>query len=219
MKLDTKTVNVLKNFSLINPSILFKEGNVITTISPSKTIMAKATVPTSFEKKFAIYNLVRFIGSLSLFNDPELKFKEKFVTISDGNGKSINYTFADESTIKAPPEKEIKLPTVDVTFSLTDANLKEVLKALGVLGLPEIAVVGDGKTVSLQAVDSKNPSGDVYSVVVGKTDKNFSVIFKGENLLKIFSGDYEVSISSKGISHFKGPDAEYWIAIESSSTF
>ena len=218
MKLDTKTVNVLKNFSLINPSILFKEGNVITTISPSKTIMAKAVVPTQFEKKFAIYNLVRFIGSLSLFNDPVLTFKDKFVTIADGD-KSVNYTFADEATIKAPPEKEIKLPSVDVSFTLTDAHLKEVIKALGVLQLPEIAVVGDGKNVLLQAIDSKNPSGDTYSVNVGTTNKTFRVIFKGENLLKIFAGDYEVEISSKGISHFKGADPENWIAIEASSTF
>lgn len=219
MKLDTKTVNVLKNFSNINPSMLFREGNVVTTISPSKTIMAKATVPTKFEKKFAIYNLVRFIGSVSLFNDPELSFKDKFVTISDGNGKSVNYTFADEATIKTPPEKEIKLPSVDVSFKLTDENFKEVIKALGVLGLPEIAVVGDGKKVSLQAIDSKNPTGDTYSVGVGETDKTFRVIFKGENIIKILSGDYDVEISSKGISHFKGAEAEYWIAIESSSTF
>jgi hypothetical protein len=218
MKLDTKTINVLKNFSSVNPSMLFKEGNVVATISPNKTIMARATVPAKFSNKFAIYNLGRFLSTLSLFEDPDLSFTDRYVKISDSTGRSVNYTFADETTIKTPPEKEIKLPSVDVTFQLTNANLTDILKALGVLSLPEFAVVGDGSNVSLQAMDSKNPSGDVYSIDVGKTDKNFRAIFKVENI-KVIPGDYTVNLSSKGISHFESPEAEYWIAIEATSTF
>lgn len=218
MKLDTKTINVLKNFSNVNPSMLFKEGNVVSTISPNKTIMARATVPASFSNKFAIYNLGRFLSTLSLFEDPDLSFTDRYVKISDSTGRSVNYTFADETTIKTPPDKEIKLPSVDVTFQLTNANLTDILKALGVLSLPEFAVVGDGSNVSLQAIDSKNPSGDVYSIDVGTTDKNFRAIFKVENI-KVIPGDYTVNLSSKGISHFESPEAEYWIAIEATSTF
>lgn len=218
MKLDTKTINVLKNFSNVNPSMLFKEGNIVSTISPNKTIMARATVPANFANRFAIYNLGRFLSTLSLFEDPDLSFTDRLVKISDGKGRSVNYTFADESTIKSPPEKEIKLPSEDVSFSLTNANLTEILKALGVLSLPEFAVVGDGSTVSLQAIDSKNPSGDTFSITVGVTDKTFRAIFKAENI-KVIPGDYNVTLSSKGISHFSGPEAEYWIAIEATSTF
>ena len=47
MKLDTKTLNVLKSFTPINPSILIKEGNIVSTISPTKTVLAKAKVPTN----------------------------------------------------------------------------------------------------------------------------------------------------------------------------
>jgi hypothetical protein len=153
-----------------------------------------------------------------LFEDPDLSFTDRYVKISDSTGRSVNYTFADETTIKTPPDKEIKLPSVDVTFQLTNANLTDILKALGVLSLPEFAVVGDGSNVSLQAIDSKNPSGDVYSIDVGTTDKNFRAIFKVENI-KVIPGDYTVNLSSKGISHFESPEAEYWIAIEATSTF
>jgi len=217
MKISTNTVNVLKNFAKINPSIVISEGNTLKTISPSKTIMAKAKVDTQFDKRFAIYNLDRFISTMSLFNDPELKFGDKSVVISDNNKKS-QYTYADESTVTKAPDKEISLPTVDVTFTITNDNLKDVEKAAGVLALPEIVVVGDGKTVSLQAADTKNPSGDIYSVAIGETDKTFKAIFKSENI-KIIPGDYEVSISSRGISHFSGKEVDYWIAVESSSTF
>lgn len=217
MKISTNTVNVLKNFAKINPSIVVQEGNVLKTISPSKTIMAKANVETDFSKKFAIYNLDRFISTVSLFNDPELKFGDRAVEIFDGN-KRTQYTYADETTITKAPDKEINLPSVDVSFHLSWDNLKDVEKAAGVLALPEIIVMGDGKNVFLQAEDSKNPSGDVYSINIGDTDKAFKAIFKAENI-KILPGDYQVTISSRGISHFAGKDVEYWIAVEQSSTF
>lgn len=217
MKIDTDTVNVLKNFAKINPSIVVTEGNVLKTISPTKTIMAKAKVKTEFAKRFAIYNLDRFISIVSTFTDPEFKFGDKSVDISDNN-KRQHYVYADENTVTKAPEKEINLPSVDVSFKLTNDALRDVEKAAGILGLPEIVVFGDGKNIKLQAEDTKNPSGDVYSIVIGDTDKAFKAIFKAENI-KIIPGDYDVSISSKGISHFVHEDVEYYIAVESSSTF
>ena len=72
MKLDTKTVNVLKNFSTINPSMLFREGNTLKTISPTKTVMAKANIDTPINKKFAIYNLGKLLSTLSFYDNPEI---------------------------------------------------------------------------------------------------------------------------------------------------
>jgi hypothetical protein len=207
----------LKNFAKINPSIVVQEGNVLKTISPTKTIMAKAKVKTDFDRRFAIYNLDRFISIVSTFTDPDFKFGDKSVDISDNNRKT-HYVYADESTVTKAPEREINLPSVDVTFRLTNDNLKDVEKAAGILALPEIVVMGDGKNLYLQAADSKNPSGDIYSVQIGDTDKAFKAIFKAENI-KIIPGDYDVNISSKGISHFVHDDVEYYIAVESSSTF
>lgn len=217
MKISTNTVNILKNFAKINPSILIQEGNTLKTMSPSKTIMAKAKIDTEFPKRFAIYNLDRFISTASLFTDPNFDFGERTVTIKEGDRK-IDYVYADENTINKMPDREINLPSIDVTVTLTNASLKEVEKAGGVLGLPEILIVGDGSDVYLQAADSKNPSGDVFSVKIGDTSKTFKAIFKTENI-KILPGDYEINISSRGISHFSGKEAEYWIAVESSSQF
>jgi hypothetical protein len=217
MKIDTTTVNVLKNFAKINPSIVIPEGNVLKTISPNKTIMAKAKVKTDFDKRFAIYNLDRFISIVSTFTDPDFKFGEKSVDISDSR-KSTHYVYAAEETVTKAPEKEINLPSVDVTFTLTDEDLRNVEKDAAILALPEIVVTGDGKKLSLQAADTKNPTGDVSSIVIGETDKVFKAIFKAENI-KIIPGKYEVSISSKGISLFSGEEVDYFIAVEQTSTF
>jgi hypothetical protein len=219
MKLDNSTVNVLKNFATINPSILIKEGNVLSTISPTKTILARSVVKDTFPKRFAIYELSKFLGGFSLIDNAELEFNDTNLRITNGNGKNVQSTYSEESTIKTPPEKDVVLPSVDVLFTLTDEALKDVLKASGSLGLPEIAIVGDGTNVLLRALESKNPSGNTYDIKVGTTEKSFRVIFKTENLLKVISGNYEVSVSSKGISHFKGENTEYWIAVESSYSF
>lgn len=217
MKIATNTINVLKNFAKINPSIVIQEGNVLKTMSPSKTIMAKAKVETDFGQRFAIYNLDRFISTVSLFNDPEFTFTSRSVEISSENRKT-SYVYADESNITKAPDREIALPSVDVSFTFTNEVLKDIEKACGVLSLPEIAVIGDGSTITINAIDSKLTAGDTYSVVIGQTDKAFKAIFKIENI-KIIPGDYEVTISSKGISHFSGKDAEYWIAVEQNSVF
>jgi hypothetical protein len=217
MRISTNTLNVLKNFAKINPSIAIPAGNVLKTISPSKTIMSKAEIDTEFPQSFAIYSLDRFISTISLFNDPVLDFGENSVEIRDGN-KSTHYVYAEESTIAKAPEKELNLPSIDASFTLENESLRDVEKAAGVLGLPEIAVVGEAGKIYLRAIDSKNPSGDVYSIEIGEGNKEFTAIFKSENI-KIIPGNYEVSISSRGISHFSGDQADYWIAVEQSSKF
>jgi len=218
MNIDAKTINVLKNFATINPSIFVKPGNVLETISVSKTIKVTATVPTEFPKQFAIYNLNKFISVLSLFTNPELDFKDIYVRISDKNNRSTKIVYADESTVIKVPEKQIKLPSVDVSVKVSVDNFKDIEKALGVLQLPEIMLVGDGTKVSLQAVDSKNPTGDIFSVDVGETKKTFKAIFKAENI-KTLSGDYQINICEKGISQFIGDNIEYFIAVEANSEF
>lgn len=117
-----------------------------------------------------------------------------------------------------PPDKELNIGDPDVEFEMKREHFGEVMKALGVMSLPDFVVVGDGSKIYLRATDTKNPSTDRYDIEVGTTDKTFNVVFRTENM-KLMSKDYAVSISSKGISHFKAEDVEYWIAIEASSTF
>jgi len=217
MQIDDKTIEVLKNFSTINPSILIKEGNVLETISSAKTVLAFAKVPTKFPKRFAIYNLAKLIGALSIFEKPLIEFDEKTLVISEGKQKTI-LTYSDEDTIIKVPEKTIKLPSVDVSVQLKDVTFKTVMKQLGILGLPEIVISGDGEKVYIMAVDTKNSTSDVGSIEIGETDKTFKAVFRVENL-KLLPGDYTVEISEKKLSRFYNTDVEYFIAVENGSTF
>lgn len=217
MILSPKTVLILKNFSTINPSIVIKPGNVLTSIASNKTVLAKATVPDEFDRVIPIYALNRFLSALSLFNNPEVEFGDKAAVIR-GEKSAITYHYSDAAIILTPPDKEIKLPSVDVDATISNKTMQDVLKAMSVLGLPELAIVGDGDSLSLQAIDMKNPSADTFGVDIGQTDIVFRAIFRSENI-KTIDGDYQVQISSKGISKFIGTEATYWIAIEQTSTF
>lgn len=217
MKLESKTIQILKNFSTINPSLMFKPGTVLSTVSPQKTVMAKATIDNNIPSSFAIYDLSKFLGVLSLFESPELTIGDRSMEIAGGQQK-VNYTFADPKLIVTPNDKEIVMPNCEIEFRLTTDDLSKVQKAMGVLQLPELAITGDGEGMYVEAIDSKNPSSDTYKVRLTNTDLTFKMIFKSENI-KIMAGDYNVRISSRGIAHFKGTDIEYWIATEASSTF
>jgi hypothetical protein len=89
MKLSDKTISLLKNFSSINQSILFKEGNKLRTISVMKNILAEATVSEDFSKDFGVYDLNQFLNGLSLYNNPELDFRnDGYVVIKEGKSRS-----------------------------------------------------------------------------------------------------------------------------------
>jgi len=217
MKLENTTIQILKSFSTINPSLMFKAGSTLSTCTPLKTVFAKATITEQIPNSFAIFDLSKFLGVLSLFNAPEINIGDRSMEISGGQHK-VNYTFADPKLIVTPNDKEIKMPDCEIKFRLTSDDLSKVMKALGVLQLPEIAVTGDGVNMHLAAIDSKNPSSDTYKIQLGNTLLVYKMIFKSENI-KIMAGDYDVEISSQGVAYFKGTNIEYWIATEASSTF
>lgn len=218
MKFNQNTVSVLKNFSAINPSISMKMGNVLKTISPQKSVMAIATLDQDFEGNAAIYDLSRFLSTVSLFDDPEIVFLDNKFTIKGGRSR-VNYAFASESMILTPPDKEINLPTTDVNVDIQWSDFDRVMKAAAVLKLPDIAFIGDSEGIKLAAINATNAVDDTFDVVLDTSpqQREFRMIFRSENL-KMIPGDYNVQISSKGISKFSNDVVTYYIAVESTSS-
>jgi ribosomal protein L28 len=217
MKLSKETVSLIKNFAGINSNLLLKSGNKLATISSQKNVMADATVTETFPD-FGIYDLNEFLGAMSLFDDPELDFQEKYVSISQGSMK-IKFFAADASVLVAP-QKAITFPDAEINFTMTAGMLNMINKTASVLRASDVSIVGDGTTITAVVGDKKNVTGNSFSEPVGATDKTFKVNLKVENL-KMLPGDYEVSISSKKISRFKSPSSDlvYYVAVEADSTF
>ena len=220
MKLSDKTLSVLKNFSTINQSILFKQGSKLRTISVMKYILAEATVTEEIPKDFGIYDLNQFLNGLSLHQSPELDFvNEGHVVIKEGRMRS-KYFFADPNVIITPPDKAIDLPSEDVSFELSTDQLDKLLKAAAIYQLPDLAVVGKDGVVKVVVRDKKNDTSNDFAITVGETDATFSFNFKVENI-KILPGTYSVVVSQKLLSRFtnKNQDLVYYIALEPDSTF
>lgn len=218
IKLDSRTIQVLKNFSTINPSLLFTTGNVLKTQSPSSSVLAIAKINQSFDNQFAIYELSRLLGVMSLFKDPELQIDEKFLIIKDDSSKRVKYTFADPAAIIAPkPDVQIRMPDTLADIKITGETLNDVLRAAALLKHTDVALIGRDGTLMVSSVDPSGKNKDTYDVALGSTDKIFQLNFKLESL-KFIPGDYNVTIS-KGIVHWVGDDVEYYTAAEANSTF
>lgn len=225
MIINNETVETLKNFAEINQSLVIEAGDVIKTVSEQTNVLAKAKLGQSFPQDFAIYDLNKFLGVLSLFAEPQFDFSEKSIKIQssvDANnfvaGDSVaEYQFANMSLFENERKilaKDINLPSEEAVFKLEEKYFMSIMRAAAVMSLPEIAVVANEGKLKIQAIDAKT-SVDSYAVELGVSTSNFKMIFKIENL-KLMRGSYDVKISDKGLGHFKntGRELEYWIATE-----
>ena len=219
MFLSNETVQILKNLSTINQSILIKPGKELNSMSVMKNILVKAQIQEEFKQVVAIYDLNQFLNCLSLIPGAEINLNDNSIVISDGK-KSIDYRYSDPSVITAPPEKELNLPSEDVCVTLTEDQLENVKKAAAVLQIPDVSLVGDGEKIWLTVRDKKNTGSNSYKIEVGVTEDVFQFNMKVENL-KLISGDYDVIISAKNLAYFTNHSraVSYYVAMEPDSTF
>ena len=149
----------------------------------------------------------------------DIDFQSNNFLVTDGR-RGVKYTYASEAMIVTPPDKDITVPNPEVNVKVSWDDIQSVIRAAGVLQLPEISFSSDGEGIKLSAVDSKNPTADKYDVMISSetTSNEFEMIIKTDNL-KLLPSDYDVSLSSKGMAHFKSTRIQYWIAIESNSKF
>ena len=161
--LSKKTLDVLKNFSSINSSIVFRQGSTVRTISNAENILAKYTAEETFPVDFAIYDLSQFLSGITLFSDPQLEFANNdFVSIR-GGGRSVKYYFSDpEITLKSAPEKNVKFPGADIQFNITGDELVSLQKASAVYSLPDLTVDTTGDTIKLILRDKENDTSNTY---------------------------------------------------------
>lgn len=216
MKLSNETLTVLKNFAGINSGIEFKAGNKIATISSTKTVLAKATLADDFPQDFCIYDLNQFLSVHSLNKDTELGFDDQHVIFKSGRSKT-KYRTTVKTMIVSPPDKELKLPTIDGRFKLNEEDLAQVLKNAGVLQSPNIAFESDGSKICVTTFNAKDDSAHTNTIEIGDIDNGnvFKAVFLTENF-KMIPGSYDVEVSSQGLASFKNEkgDLQYWIAIE-----
>ena len=219
--LSNETLNILKNFSDINPNLVVKPGSSLCTIAEAKNIYAVADIQETFDSQFGIYDLNEFINMINLIDEPQLDFNSEYVTLQNGKAKA-SYRFADESILTSP-QTQINMPDAEVSVSISANDLAQVRNAARILNHNIVSLKGSEGTVTLSVIDPKNPTSNSFSIILDEDNackSEFDLQFLITNL-KVITGDYNVKVSSKLISEWinTSVSVKYYIALEKTSTY
>ena len=244
-QLSKGTIDLLRNFSTINKSILIGEGKTLQTMSVNKNIIALTQVREEFPCQMAIYDLPLFLGALSLFQKPWLAFpddKKVIVYDEETKGKTTFY-YSDPEIIVTPPEFNPDAIKSEIMFDLPQKDITQLMQAAKVYGVEDLCIQGyapeaslDSAAFSICVKDKKNQTSNVFSLPLkkvmfaDKTDEleemrvltkerlNFCYCFKVENL-KLTDASYHVTITEKNIANFNSLShsaLDYYVAMEPS---
>jgi hypothetical protein len=215
MKLSENTLAVLKNFAGINSGVVLSSGASQRTISPEKSILVEATIDDDIPTQFGIYDLNQFLGNLTTLRNPELTFSKEGVVLDDGE-LSFEYRACSANLIITPPEKELVLKSVDVTFFLPNDTLQKLIKVATMNGLPNLSVVGKNGQLLLKIHERANDTSNSGTIQIGDyAGQDFTASFKTDNL-KLLPNDYNVEIQKGAFAKFENAakTLKYFIALE-----
>ena len=237
IQLSKKTIDILRNFSTINKSILIEPGKFIQTMSVNKNIIAQAQINEHIPEQMAIYDLPLFLGALSLFKKPWLFFpdKKKVVIYDEETKGKTTFYYSDPEIIVTAPEFNPNLPAVELMFDLPQTDITQLLQAAKVYGVEDLCINGYAQEYSICVRDKKNNTSNVFSLPLKKVTfdqtpreeggpdykltperQEFCYCFKVENL-KLLDATYHVTISNKNIANFNSvshSELNYFIALE-----
>lgn len=221
MKICNDTLAILKNFASINTNIVFKPGDVISTMSIAKNIFAKATIKEQIPNQFAIYDLNSLLAMLTLMENQDVGFEDNRLVVSSDKG-CFEYFYSSPDVVRGAPDGEID--HVDVyKFKIAAEDIQMIMKAAAITGAPTISVTNKQQNVVLSVSDRKNDSSNNFRKPLGTAFDDFDVFIAVENL-KVIPDAYEVSVAKTQngkakFLHFKheSKQLQYWIACEPGS--
>lgn len=227
LTISEETYQILVNFSTINSSIVFKKGNLIRTIANAENILGEYVSEEYIPQDFAIYDLSEFISAIGICardnSLPTLHFdNDDYVTIKGGN-LSIRYYFSDpQITLKVAPEKEVKFPGSNISFTINQSDLKNLRDALAKFNLPEVLFRSRDGKITVHGVDTENATSNTFWMDFpgGQSTGDFDLTLNTENLRVARNYDYHVKVSEHLLSEWAvvGPTKDlqlkYYIALE-----
>ena len=214
MKLSKTTLELLKNYATINTNLLVKSGSSLSTVSASKSILAKGTIEENFPQEFAIYDLNQFLSLVTMSEDTEIEFSDDYLTCKSDAGR-FKFYYAEPSIIVAAPEKEIEIDAF-YQFNITKEQINTIYRAASVISAPTLSVVASGDGVVLSGGDPNTPKSNSFTTDIGQANVQFDARLGIENL-KVIPDDYEVTVSQKKVFKFSNSRLTYFLALEPSS--
>ena len=229
MKFSKDTIEKLKNFAQINPSIWFDKGYKVKTLNPPKTIWGYTEIEDHIDSSFGVYDLHAFLDLLSMLG-PEATIEhdaEQNLIYMKNAYSQINFLTATREAINDGYEvQELKLPDPVLTFDLKADALNQIIKIAKKTGVNAIAIESEKDKVMIngyQVAEIKRNLNDpkMFSMDVAPYD--------GTNKFKFFINminmiipvmDYQVSVYIVGVNMavvFKTENSTFMITLEITS--
>ncbi len=214
LTLTQRTKSIIANFANINPSMWFKAGSELRTIGGNKDVMAIATIEEVLPMQFGIYDLSKFLSIVSTYDNPVIKFQDQQLVID--NNEPYEYRYTAASMILSPPDEDLALEDIIVEVELKEDVLTRLVKRISISGHPEVAFVGKGGNLNLQAVDSSKVNTDTYTSKIADIpeDVSFKIVFKKEKFTVLMPATYKVTLS-EAFCLFEADNVKYYISPES----
>lgn len=220
MKLSKVTIDILKNFSQINPSIMLNKGSFIMTKSVNSVTYAEATIPDVIDEDIGIYDLNSFLNQVNLVGS-EADIVHDLSTgeiVIRGEKMKIVERSAEASTI-IKPKKRLQMPVADLIFQITATDFDKLVKASRMMKLTDISIEPENGKLVITAKSKDTAS--TFSVEVGdyEGDNTFNFDIKIDNM-PFISSDYKVEISAQGAAKFSSESGvAYVVVLEKTSKF
>lgn len=204
MKFSEHQLEVLNMFMNVNPSIVFKPGQSVSTISNNKNILGVCTFKNiEFERKSPIYDLGNMMKTVRLLSrssgsSAEVVFTEDRVDIRHG-GSTMKYYYADERMITQPPEKINSIGEPAVITELSHDQMLQILQTASQYQLPDLCFQGKEGHLYAIVTDKRNATSNTLEIDLGETDRDFCFCVKIENIAVVMMG----GSACKGIKGYK----------------
>ncbi len=193
MKFTEPQLEILGLFMNINPSIMFKPGQKVSTISNNKNILGSCTFKDiEFQRTAPIYDLGNMMKTIKVLSRnttsiPDVDFNDKHVDISMNNSR-MKYYYADESMITVPPDIINSIGELSVSTELTNEHLYQIFAAASGYQLPDLCFQGKNGVLHAIVTDKRNTTANTLEIELGETDKDFCFCMKIENIAILMTG-------------------------------
>ena len=219
MNMNANDIAVLKNFTAINEGLVVRAGEPIYTKRVGNQVVAKWNVGESmFPVDFALHDLSLFLQTMSLFDSPEIEFKDDFVRLADDRSV-VRYYYSSEDVVNHPTDQEIRKiesmgDGLEVDFFLTKEDFHKIQKASQVMRLPYVKFVGDGEKVVARVFTNGTGTNSDYTITIDtNSTSEFEAVVNVE-LMTILPFDYTVKVGDNFIlMENEEHGLSYWIAL------
>lgn len=219
MELSKETIKILKTCNGINPTIAFKKGNIIRNASPNGYVLFKALIEEEFPIDFQLYDLGKFINSISLFGNPFLDFKEDYVAIKNSTSQIRNYYCHPEILGKYfdLTGKDINIETPIAEFELSSDHITKIYRSMSILGLDCMRIMTTPeKDVNVRVLARDAGTMEDYTVhTFTKATEDISLdIIMDCHQFTLIPTDYIVKVGNGNVIEFHSSEYNmtYWVA-------